>query len=241
MKKLLSLLLSCICCFTFFSCKEENPRKFVDNGIMYERITFEHSENETPKEELRVIGCESDVTILTVPASINDLTVSGIGRDAFCNNTQLKEITLPDTIDHISLCEAPFKGCNNVEKITVAFSDITLLFTEYGNSDNESIPSSLHYVYLTKACKKISPRDFYKCTYIREVHIPNSVEIIEDGSDLTTIGANGIQAEDKYWFPFFGCSNLSIYCESYSKPSGWGEYWNNISSTAKATVYWNQY
>ena len=40
------------------------------------------------------------------------------------------------------------------------------------------------------------------------VYIPDSV---------TTIGESA----------FYGCSNLTIYCEASSKPSGWDYWWNS--------------
>ena len=49
---------------------------------------------------------------------------------------------------------------------------------------------------------------FSGCSALTSIEIPNSV---------TSIGYNA----------FYGCSNLTIYCEAESEPSGWGSWWNS--------------
>lgn len=49
-----------------------------------------------------------------------------------------------------------------------------------------------------------------------------------------------IDGTDAYSCPFYTTSNatMNIYCEPTAKPSGWGDYWNNLTSSGKATTTW---
>ena len=105
------------------------------------------------------------------------------------------------------------------------------------------MPSSLQYIFLSKGCTKISTSDFYNCSSLKEVHIPNSVTVINDGTNFTSIGVNGNHPNVGKFsnLPFYGCTNLKIYCEASSKPESWNTYWNYIDSEHFAEVSWNNY
>ena len=61
----------------------------------------------------------------------------------------------------------------------------------------------------------ISERAFYGLENMTKAYIPASVTTIE-----TQYSSDS---------PFYGCStDLTIYCEASSKPSGWGKYWNYL-------------
>lgn len=224
--------------------KNENSNIIKKNGIHYSKCST--TMNGIVVNGYQVTGCDSNITILNIPNIINGLSIINIDREAFLNNKNLKEITLPNTITHIPLQSAPFRGCTNIEKVTMASSDVMNLFTDYGGGDmnlEHTVPPSLHYVYLSEGCTKISSRDFRHCPNIRELHIPYSVTEIEDGTNFINIGVNGNKPNnDKFAdLPFAGCTSLRIFCAASSKPKGWDTYWNYIDSQNQATVLWNSY
>ncbi len=245
MKKVFGcLILGCCLGAVAVSGCNSNSISLTKDGIIYEKVNV--TSGDTTTEGYYVYGCNDNIEVLNIPAEVNGLPVLGLSREAFANNLKLKEVTLPDTITRISLQSKPFAGCNNIEKITLATSDVMLLFTDYGGGTGENkniIPESLHYIYLTSGCTSIDYRDFHYCTNIREIHIPKSVTVIEDGTNRTSIGVNGHPASSDNFedLPFAGCTSLSIYCEATSKPNGWGTYWNYIDSSTAAKVYWNNY
>lgn len=242
MKKLLSnvTLLLILLIFTLCGCNNEN--EITVDGILYKKITC--MIDGEPQEVYSVIGCESEISVLNIAAEVKGLPVYRLEKSAFKNNCELKEVVIPDSIGHIALQTAPFSGCNSIEKITTPFSNIILLFNSYGgNSSGNTMPDSLKCVYLSKKCTKISTCDFYNCANLSEIHIPNSVTTINDGTNSTSIGVNGNSSSTGKFsnLPFWGCTNLKIFCETSTKPDGWDTYWNYIDSEHFADVNWNSY
>jgi hypothetical protein len=69
---------------------------------------------------------------------------------------------------------------------------------------------------------------FIFCANLTKVWVPSTCTTIDDNNDYTAS-------------PFYSCSSsLKIYCEASSKPSGWGTYWNYLSSSTHATVIWGE-
>lgn len=245
MRKFIGSIIGCtlLLCLILTGCNQ-NLSSVIKNGIEYRKVTSVSDGIST--ECYYVVGCDSKTEILNIASEINGLPVLGFGRDAFRDNTTLKEVTIPNTITRISLNEAPFYGCSNIEKLTTAISNIENLFKTYGSSDNNNtdpLPHSLKYIYLTNGCTTIDSRSFRYCRYLQEIHIPSSVTKIEDGTGRITIGVNGNTPDnDKFdELPFLGCINLTIYCEVNVAPDGWGEYWNYIDPFTQADVVWNSY
>ena len=87
-----------------------------------------------------------------------------------------------------------------------------------GSSTNVVIPSSINVDGEDIPVKAIASNAFRNNDTITSVIIPNSVTIIGN-------------------FAFRSCSNLTIYCEASSEPSGWSSYWND----SDRPVIWNSY
>lgn len=212
------------------------------DGVNYEKITY--MKNGERNEGYTVSGCKAGTKVVNIVAEVNGLPVHSIKKFAFKDNTEIQEVIIPDSIESISLNTAPFMGCTNIEKITMPTAQLILLFNMYGGSSNDDpIPHTLKYVYLTSACTKISTSMFYHCTSLLEIHIPSSVTEIMDGTNIVSVGVNGHQVSSSKYdnLPFLGCSNLTIYCEATSKPDGWQTYWNYIDSQHQANVRWGNY
>lgn len=228
-----------ICVFTFTGCTHKIVKK---DGIIYEKGTY-YDINKVEHEIYYVAGCYEDVKVLNIASEINGLPVEYFRENAFSDCLHIEEIIIPSSMKKPHKNVTVFEGCSNVKKITAPWSDFTILFfsdAENLANTNNRLPESLEVVYLSNACTKIETRDFYRCKTLKEIHIPNSVEYIEDGSNYTFIGVNGngVPAMFEY-LPFFECSpDLKIYCEVENKPDGWGSFWNYVNDWQKATVFW---
>lgn len=217
--------------------KEEYP---TIDGISYEKVTVIH--NGVRSEEFEVVGCTEDIKILKIAPYVNGFPVTGFGKLAFQDNTIIEELILPDTMTSIPMEGAPFSGCTNIKKITLATDDVGYLFGGGRSNNNpnfEPLPESLKCIVLTDACTSIDARSFRNCKYLEELYIPASVTEIDDGSGTTIIGVNGhIPSSAASFLPFWGCENLTIYCEAESEPDGWGASWNYISEDTRAKTVW---
>lgn len=236
---LLCFLVSSLC---FVSC--DNSNRVVKDGVIYKKVR--QMKNGITVECFYTYGCNDNIEVLKIAEEIDGISVLGINREAFKNKTNLKEVVLPDSITSIPPYSSYFVGCTNIEKITLATDDVLNLFSKSGSSDDnntEPLPKSLKKIYLTYACKEISPRKFRYCKYLEELHIPSSVSVIDDGTKHIHIGVNGNSPSNNKFeeLPFLGCENLTVFCQASSQPKGWGEYWDNINETTKLTVKFNSY
>lgn len=247
-RNIMKKALCCIICLLILVCPIltgcGDSSTVTQDGITYKKVTV-HSDGEST-ECYYVVGCDSTIKKLKIASKVNGLPVLGFEANAFRGNTRLKEVTIPDTITSISSNGAPFNGCTNIEKLTLATCDVEKLFKPFGSGDVNNIdpvPASLKYIYLTNACTKISASSFRYCRYLKEVHIPASVTDIDDGTNRVSVGVNGNSADNNKfeYLPFLGCENLTVHCEAKSAPDGWGSYWNYIDSQTQASVVWNSY
>ena len=161
-----------------------------------------------------ITGYTGASPIVKVPEQINGQTVVSIAPSAFENNTNIRSINIPDTVENIA--KGAFKGCSSLESMTIPFVGISktasnssqLLFgcifgtssynggvatEQYYASQKEYrtthyIPSSLKSVTVTGG--KLSYGAFYNCTNLSNVTI---------GSGVTSIGSDA----------FYNCSGLT--------------------------------
>jgi len=230
MKKctLFSFFLLIVCLFLMSSCEKKRIEK---DGLIFEK--YPHTivrVDGTRIEGYEVTGCYEDLTVVNIPAYINDKPIVSIKQGAFSDRKSIKEIVIPSTIE--TSINGAFDGCNNVEKLTISDPNYARLF-------RRSL-TNLKYIYLSNDCSKIDTKDFAGCDSLLEVHIPTSVKTIDDGTNYTHSSVNGHIPPGKFDdLPFLGCNpELKIYCEAATKPTGWGEYWNYIGDNQKLTVFW---
>ena len=76
------------------------------NGVIYEKLT---------DTTCAVVGYTGTNSSYTVEETVNGMTVTEIGEEAFMGNTNLQSITLPDTITVIHA--RAFKGCTSLSKM----------------------------------------------------------------------------------------------------------------------------
>ena len=166
-----------------------------------------------------ITGYTGASPIVKVPEQINGQTVVSIASSAFANNTNIRSINIPDTVENIA--EGAFKGCSSLESITIPFvgaksgvtsSDIyqypfgyifgTSSYTggvetkqEYYGSSTSSTTSTTYYIpsslkSVTVTGGNILYGAFYNCSGLTSVTIPDGV---------TSIGTDA----------FYNCSGLT--------------------------------
>ena len=185
---------------------------------------------------------------VVVPDKYNNLPVKEIGNNAFYN-CDLTSILIPDSITDIGV--NAFYGCNQLTIYCEASSEpngwssdwnccfrpvywgITAEDIIHQNSlqfliadgnavvtghevdvTNVVIPSNITVNEMTYSVTSIGQSSFENCSSLTSIMIPNSITDIYNN--------------------FFGCEQLTIYCEANSKPSKWSSDWNN----SFRPVYW---
>ena len=149
---------------------------------------------------------------VSIPATLNGVKVTSIGREAFKNCSELKSVTIPVGVTGIEW-EA-FRFCKGLASVTipegVTHIDVNA-FCDCGGLKSVTLPSSL---------KNIGWGAFGRCVGLTSVTIPNSVETIwhdafNGCSELKSvvIPDNVTSIGDR---AFLGCSEL----ESVAIPAG---------------------
>ena len=81
-------------------------KEIEQNGVVYEKLT---------DTTCTVKAYKGTASTLEIPKTINGMTVTEIGEEAFMNNTGLTSIKLPETITVIRA--RAFKGCTNLREM----------------------------------------------------------------------------------------------------------------------------
>ena len=154
---------------------------------------------------------------VTIPSTLDDYTVTGIGVSAFYDCNKITSITIPDSITTIG--ESAFDGCTGLTSITVSsgntnyssidgvlFNKDTTVLVQYpiGNTATSYvIPDSV---------TKIGMGAFYGCTSLTEINISSFVESIGDFAFSNT-GITSINIPDNVTnmgnYTFNSCKSLT--------------------------------
>jgi len=107
---------------------------------------------------------------ITVPEKINGKCVSSIGDFAFKDNRDLRQVVLPDTLNHIGI--SAFEGCANM--VTVYIPESVTEIEERALYGNIRL-STLAFLGNSKLIT-VGNYAFSQCSSLREVVIPASVK-----------------------------------------------------------------
>ena len=175
---------------------------------------------QTVDNEVIITGTYSPLRgIITIPETIDNKPVVGIGAMAFRNQSQLTGISLPNTVRFIG--NRAFQFCNNLTNINMSQTLVTRI------EDYTFDSCSLATLKLPQTVNYIGEGAFIragKINYIPEVvtHIGayafayTSVTDLIINSNVTNIGANA----------FLACDSLTIYTSYNVAPTSWSTNWN---------------
>ena len=174
-------------------------------------------------------------TVVEIPSEIDGLPVTSIGYPGF---NQITNITIPDSIIYIN--GSAFNGCPNLE------------YNEYdnalylGNNENPYLAlikakdTSITSCNINDNTKIIASDAFEFCSNLTSITIPNSVTSIGNCAFLHC-GFKSIIIPDNVTHmssnAFWGCYNITIYCEAESKPDNWAYDWNDTAPMEEPNVY----
>ena len=152
-----------------------------------------------------VLKNSEGTTTITIPDSINGISVKKIGEQAFCGYNTLNSINMPDTIERIE--DKAFEDCTGLSEIIIPDS-----VTSIGKSAFFGC-SSLTNINIGKSVETIEFGAFVACNNLTKVIIPDSVTSIQgfafnSCANLTDIKI-GNSVSKIYYYAFGGCTELT--------------------------------
>ncbi len=114
-----------------------------------------------------IVGCDKTVTNVVIPSEINGERVARIAAYVFRDCVDLKSVTLPDSLIHIS--SFAFDGCSSLETINIPDGVPTLGRYVFNNC------TSLRSVTLPANLTHIHESAFEGCDSLKAIDIPDSV------------------------------------------------------------------
>lgn len=124
--------------------------------------------------EIRITGCEKEVTAVEIPAKIAGKPVTSVGRSAFSGCNSLAAVTIPDSVTRIGL--DAFYKCSSLTTITMP-DGVTIL-----GADAFSFCTSLTEVTMPNSLTSIGSNAFSGCSSLTEIEIPDSVTSIRESA-----------------------------------------------------------
>lgn len=123
----------------------------------------------TVKAIERYAFSNADIEKINIPSSVTE-----IGGSAFHCCYNLKEITIPDSIESIK--DNTFYSCKELESVNLPQS---LQYIETGAFNG---CESLKSIFIPDSIEKIAPFTFAKCKSLSNVDIPNGIKSIGNGA-----------------------------------------------------------
>ena len=166
------------------------PYVYADTNVMeYEDFKYTLSGDEI--EIVSYTGSDSDVVI---PSQIDGKDVAIIGADAFSNNTDIENVTFPNTLRTIK--RSAFYNCKNLTSINVPKS-LTSCYDQFGNLADSTSGTvflgceKLDNITFEEGITEIPAHIFVGCTGLKDITIPDTVTAIGDkaftGTALTEV------------------------------------------------------
>ena len=159
----------------FEGTKYNTPIEYVDGSLKYTIVAGVAT----------VTRCIGEPESVTIPATITvdgkDYPVTRIGHNAFSNCSNLKSVTIGNSVETIG--EHAFSNCSNLKSVTIGNSVETIGSSAFYQCNN------LNSVTIGNSVETIGSSAFYQCNNLNSVTIGNSVDSIGN-------------------YAFFGCRSL---------------------------------
>ena len=206
--------------------------KYAD-GVLYQKSS--------DSKGAEIINCIQIDTVLAIPAKVtingSERPVIGATNSAFSNCHYLKSVTIECDADfnNASLCFTKDGICYKVlNKDSVEVTQLREYHSDFGwysdnaYSDSVIIPKNI-IAGNTFAVTGIGDQAFYGCWELKSVTIPESVASIGKSAFYDCGSMTSITIPKSVTYidhVAFNGSNITIYCETNSKPNGWVYDWN---------------
>ncbi len=179
-----------------------------------EKGEYEHQVNKdgfvfvSNSDGYQLVSYSGTAEELTIPEKVNGYTVFDIARGAFKNNTTLKKITIPDTIEEIDM-EA-FSGCTSLEEVKMSKNVLEINPSTFLNC------TSLAGITLPNNLERILA-DAFKGSGLKDITVPDNVwkigsNAFEDCKNLKniTIGKGVTEINKDAFEQCTGIENVNI-------------------------------
>lgn len=104
----------------------ESTPSVIDPGEVPETSIDDFKiESDKDEEHYTVVSYLGNDEIVKIPSEANGLPITGIIFDAFANNTSIKTVLIPESVDFIS--NNVFSGCTSLEKVIILSNNVTFL------------------------------------------------------------------------------------------------------------------
>lgn len=142
--------------------KEQEQEAVCVWGVNLNIVPFTYTKSET---SITITGLKNGVNMqhLRVPETIEELPVTGVTYGAFENNTVLKSIKLPNSLNSID--SYAFSGCSGLTSITIPDSVTSIKGRSFGNC------TGLTSVTIGNGIKFIEGQAFYGCDNLQYIYI----------------------------------------------------------------------
>ncbi len=131
----------------------------------------------------RILSYKGGATSVRIPETVGiGLPVRSIADGAFANNTALKALVIPNSVETIG--KGILEGCTAIEAISAPFFAANATEAQYAGylfglesyRDHTKIPASLAYVRVSGAAAVLSDYAFSECQQIRTVLLSDMVK-----------------------------------------------------------------
>ena len=171
MKKILTLLLTAVMCLSFVAC---DINTLIGNDTRYAPNGLEYRVNEDRKS-CTIIGIGNCTdTVIEIPEKIGKYKVTVIGKDAFLDQSQITDISLPNGL--LTIEDNAFDSCRGLTEIVIPDTVTKAGIYSFAFCDN------LESIQLSSSLTEIPVQLCYMCKSLEEVIIPDSVKVIGDGA-----------------------------------------------------------
>ena len=150
---------------------EANSVAFIPLDANGKPIPFTWTDDGDSITITRYLGTDTDVVI---PATIDGLPVTDMGKGAFASCTTLTSVTIPDSMTSIG--DAVFYGCTSLTSITIPDSVTSIDICAFEHC------TSLTSITLPDRLTSIGSWAFSSCSSLTSITIPDSVTSIGNGA-----------------------------------------------------------
>ena len=150
--------------------------------------------------EIRITGCEKEVTAVEIPAKIAGKPVTSVGRSAFSGCNSLAAVTIPDSVTSIE--KSAFSGCNNLTIYGYARSYAQKYAAE--NNIRFALIGGLPRGDVDGSGGIDSTDIFYTMLYIANVAVGNDGGLTDEQIAAADVDGNGtVDSTDSFYIMYY--------------------------------------